>query len=102
MSVPLQPKTILILTKMKQMLMIMAAMLLSCCSSDSEAMAEVVSPGANTEGEIGKTLVVYYSYTGNCREIVTTLRSKPMLWRFNLQRRDCVTKPTAMRSAQSY
>ena len=76
MSVPLQPKTILIVTKMKQMLMIMAAMLLSCCSSDSEAMAEVVSPGANTEGEIGKTLVVYYSYTGNCREIVTTLRTQ--------------------------
>ena len=76
MSVPLQPKTILILTKMKQILMIMAAMLLSCCSSDSEAMAEVVSPQANTEGEIGKTLVVYYSYTGNCREIVTTLRSQ--------------------------
>ena len=76
MSVPLQPETILILTKMKQILMIMAAMLLSCCSSDSEAMAEVVSPQANTEGEIGKTLVVYYSYTGNCREIVTTLRSQ--------------------------
>ena len=76
MSVPLQPKTILILTKMKQILMIMAAMLLSCCSSDSEALAEVVSPQANTEGEIGKTLVVYYSYTGNCREIVTTLRSQ--------------------------
>ena len=61
---------------MKQILMIMAAMLLSCCSSDSEAMAEVVAPQANTEGEIGKTLVVYYSYTGNCREIVTTLRSQ--------------------------
>ena len=76
MSVPLQPKTILILTKMKQILLIMAAMLLSCSSSDSEAMAEVVSPQANTEGEIGKTLVVYYSYTGNCREIVTTLRSQ--------------------------
>ena len=56
--------------------MIMAAMLLSCCSSDSEAMAEVVAPQANTEGEIGKTFVVYYSYTGNCREIVTTLRSQ--------------------------
>ena len=76
MSVPLQPEIILILTKMKQMLMIMAAMLLSCCSSNSEAMAEVVAPQANTEGEIGKTLVVYYSYTGNCREIVTTLRSQ--------------------------
>ena len=76
MSVPLQPEIILILTKMKQMLMIMAAMLLSFCSSDSEAMAEVVAPQANTEGEIGKTLVVYYSYTGNCREIVTTLRSQ--------------------------
>ena len=54
---------------MKQILLFFAAILLSCCSSDSEVMAEVP---ANP----GKTLVVYYSYTGNCREITTTLTSQ--------------------------
>ena len=44
-------------------------MLLCCCSADSEVKAELP---ANT----GKTLVVYYSYTGNCREIVNTLTSQ--------------------------
>ena len=44
-------------------------MLLCCCSSDSEVMAEVPA-------NAGKTLVVYYSYTGNCREIVRTLTSQ--------------------------
>ena len=47
----------------------MAALLLCCCSSDSEVKAEVPA-------NAGKTLVVYYSYTGNCREIVNTLPSK--------------------------
>ena len=47
----------------------MAAMLLCCCSSDSEVKAEVPA-------NAGKTLVVYYSYTGNCREVVNTLRSQ--------------------------
>ncbi len=51
---------------MKQVLLFLAAMLFCCCSTDNEVKAEVP---ANT----GKTLVVYYSYTGNCREIVTTL-----------------------------
>ena len=45
----------------------MSAMLLCCCSSDSEVKAEVPA-------NAGKTLVVYYSYTGNCREIVNSLR----------------------------
>ena len=54
---------------MKQILLLMAAMLLCCCSSDSEVKAEVPT-------NAGKTLVVYYSYTGNCREIVNTLRSQ--------------------------
>ena len=54
---------------MKQILLLMAAMLLCCCSSDSEVKAEVPT-------NAGKTLVVYYSYTGNCREIVTTLTSQ--------------------------
>ena len=44
-------------------------MLFCCCSSDSEVKAEEPT---NT----GKTLVVYYSYTGNCREIVNTLTSQ--------------------------
>ena len=52
---------------MKQILLFMAAMLLCCCSSDSEVKAEVPA-------NAGKTLVVYYSYTGNCREIVNSLR----------------------------
>ena len=47
----------------------MAAMLLCCCSSDSEVKAEVPA-------NAGKTLVVYYSYTGNCRDIVNSLRSQ--------------------------
>ena len=51
---------------MKQILMFLSAMLICCCSSDSEVMAE-------EPANAGKTLVVYYSYTGNCREIVNTL-----------------------------
>ncbi|MCR5679293.1 MAG: hypothetical protein K6G08_03650 [Prevotella sp.] len=60
---------------MKHLLLILAAMLLSCCSSDGEATAQTSSP-APVNGGIGKTLVVYYSYTGNCRAIVTTLTSQ--------------------------
>lgn len=44
-------------------------MLFCCCSSDNEVKAE---ESTNT----GKTLVVYYSYTGNCRQIVNTLTSQ--------------------------
>ena len=44
-------------------------MLFCCCSADNEVKAEVP---VNT----GKTLVVYYSYTGNCRQIVNTLTSQ--------------------------
>ena len=54
---------------MKQILIFLAAMLFCCCSADNEAKAEEPT---NT----GKTLVVYYSYTGNCREIVNTLTSQ--------------------------
>ena len=54
---------------MKQILLFLATMLFNCCSSGSEVMAEV-SPKA------GKTLVVYYSYTGNCRAIVNTLTTQ--------------------------
>ncbi len=55
--------------RMRQILLLLTAMLLSCCSANSELMAEVTS-------DSGKTLVVYYSYTGNCREIVNTLTSQ--------------------------
>lgn len=54
---------------MKQILLLLLAILFTCCSSDSDVMAEVP---ANT----GKTLVVYYSYTGNSREITNTLTSQ--------------------------
>ena len=54
---------------MKQILLLLTAMLFCCCSSDNEVKADVPS-------NVGKTLVVYYSYTGNCREIVNTLASQ--------------------------
>ena len=57
---------------MRQILLFLAAMLLCCCSSDSEVKAETP---ANTSHN-GKTLVVYYSYTGNCRAIVNTLTTQ--------------------------
>lgn len=54
---------------MKHFFSYLAVMLLSCCTMNSEVKAEIP---ANE----GKTLVVYYSCTGNCREIVTTLTSQ--------------------------
>ena len=54
---------------MQKILSFLAAMLFCCCSADNEVKAE---EPANT----GKTLVVYYSYTGNSREIVNTLTSQ--------------------------
>ena len=54
---------------MRHFLLFMAAMLLTCCSSDSEVKAQ-----DNTN--MGKTLVVYYSYTGNCKAIVNSLASQ--------------------------
>jgi len=44
-------------------------MLLTACSKNDEVKAATVQ-------EAGKTLVVYYSYTNNCHEIVTTLTSQ--------------------------
>lgn len=57
---------------MQKILFFLAAILLCCCSADNEVKAETP---ANT-GNTGKTLVVYYSYTGNSREIVNTLTSQ--------------------------
>jgi flavodoxin len=55
--------------KMKQIFMLLAAVLLTACSKDDEVKAATVQ-------EAGKTLVVYYSYTNNCHEIVTSLTSQ--------------------------
>ncbi len=54
---------------MQHILMFLAAMLFCCCSADNEVKAE-------TPVNTSKTLVVNYSYTGNCRDIVNTLTSK--------------------------
>jgi len=56
---------------MRQILLILTAMLLTRCSSDSEVKAEPASIQ-----NVGKTLVVYYSYTGNCLEIVNSLTAQ--------------------------
>ena len=63
MFVPLQSKKFF--RGMKHFLIILATMLFSW-STGSEVKA----------GNAGKTLVVYYSYTGNCRAIVNTLTSQ--------------------------
>ena len=60
---------------MRQILLFLAAMLLCCCSSDSEVKAETPADTGHS-GHNGKTLVVYYSYTGNCRAIVNTLTTQ--------------------------
>ena len=54
---------------MKQIAFIMMSLLMVCCTKDDEAKAATVQ-------EAGKTLVVYYSYTNNCHEIVTSLTSQ--------------------------
>ena len=54
---------------MRQILMIMSAMLLTCCSNESDVKAQPAQGADDME----KTLVVYYSYTGNCKDIVTEL-----------------------------
>jgi hypothetical protein len=51
--------------KMKQIMMLLAAMLLTACSKNSEVKAATLQ-------EAGKTLVVYYK----CHEIVTSLTSQ--------------------------
>ena len=58
--------------------LLLAAMFFVCCSSEDETKAEtpVPAPTPASENSTGKTLVVYYSYTGNCRTIVNTLTSQ--------------------------
>ena len=53
---------------------IMAAFLMMACQSD-EANAMPPTNNNSSNGD-SKTLVVYYSYTNNCRDIVTTLTSQ--------------------------
>ena len=55
---------------MKQIFLFLTALLFACCSSDIEMKAET------TSANHGKTLVAYYSYTGNCRSIVTELTNQ--------------------------
>ena len=54
---------------MKNFALILMSLLMVCCTKDDEAKAATVQ-------EAGKTLVVYYSYTNNCHEIVTSLTSQ--------------------------
>jgi len=54
---------------MRQTILSLAAMLLIACSASNEVTAANVS-------NAGKTLVVYYSYTNKCHEIVETLTSQ--------------------------
>ena len=52
------------------MLLAVTVLLFTCCSDDTETKAETPVSRA------GKTLVVYYSYTGDCRSIVNTLKDQ--------------------------
>ena len=54
---------------MKNFALILLSLLMVCCTNDDKAKAATVQ-------EAGKTLVVYYSYTNNCHEIVTSLTSQ--------------------------
>ena len=55
--------------KMKNFTLILMSLLMVCCTKDDEAKAATVQ-------EAGKTLVVYYSYTGNCQQIVESLTAQ--------------------------
>ena len=57
-------------TFLNRVLLTVISLLAVACSSD-----EAGEVNAQTTGASGKTLVVYYSYTNNCREIVTSLTS---------------------------
>ena len=54
-----------------RMLLTVLCLLAVACSNDEDGQVN-----AQTTMKAGKTLVVYYSYTGNCRDIVTTLTSQ--------------------------
>lgn len=48
-------------------------MLTSLCITGCTSGNEIHAEEATSTAEIGKTLVVYYSYTGQCKQIVNTL-----------------------------
>ena len=54
-----------------RILLTVVCLLAVACSNDEDGQVN-----AQTTMKAGKTLVVYYSYTGNCRDIVTTLTSQ--------------------------
>ncbi len=54
-----------------RMLLTVVCLLAVACSNDEEGQVQ-----AQTTMKAGRTLVVSYSYTGNCRDIVTTLTSQ--------------------------
>lgn len=53
---------------MKQLILLLAILLLGC-STETDLKA-------STPVDMGKTLVVYYSYTGNCQDIVAVLKTQ--------------------------
>ena len=55
---------------MRHFFLFLTGLILAACSSDSDVMAETQT----VQG--GNTLVVFYSYTGNCRKIVNELTSQ--------------------------
>ena len=55
--------------RIKHLTMLLAAMLLSACSSNNEPKAETTGQ----QRDLGSTLVVYYSFSGDCSNIVGTL-----------------------------
>ena len=58
-------------TMICRMLLTVVCLLAVACSNDEEGQVQ-----AQTTMKAGRTLVAYYSYTGNCRDIVTTLTSQ--------------------------
>ena len=54
---------------MKNFALILMSLLMVCCTMDDEAKAATVQ-------DAGKTLVVYYSYTNKCHEIVESLKQQ--------------------------
>ena len=58
-----------LMKRIKHLTMLLAAMLLSACSSNNEPKAETTGQ----QRDLGSTLVVYYSFSGDCSNIVGTL-----------------------------
>lgn len=65
---------------MRQILLSICAILFACCSSEGGAKAET-----NLQPGMAKTLIVYYSYTGNCEAIVSSLAEQVVADRLEIQ-----------------